>query len=106
MARIGLRFCGGCNPSYDRVAYVIRIREAAAGRVCWPAPETGDCSVLLIVNGCERGCAEEETARNSPGQRIVSVKSDEKSPAEIVYLLLEPQEPVDAGGGLHRPPHE
>jgi len=60
MRKVGLKYCGGCNPSYDRVAYVQRIREAAAGRVFWSDTAAEDCEVLLFVSGCERACAEQE----------------------------------------------
>ena len=31
--RVGLKYCGGCNPEYDRVALVKHIEESLQGRV-------------------------------------------------------------------------
>jgi len=97
MQRVGLKYCGGCNPAYDRVEYVARLREAARGRIDWAAFEEGGYSVLLIASGCDRRCAEEAVAgraaggydRRAAGMRIVSVRDAKKSPKEIVPLLLD-----------------
>lgn len=56
--RIGVKYCGGCNPRYDRVALVERIRrerqedtfEGAIPGVCYDQ--------LLVVCGCSAQCAD------------------------------------------------
>lgn len=56
--RIGVKYCGGCNPRYDRVALVERIRrerqedtfEGAIPEVCYDQ--------LLVVCGCSAQCAD------------------------------------------------
>ena len=88
MKRIGLKYCGGCNPSYDRVEYVRKIREVAGNRVEWVPLDEGDFSALLLVSGCDKQCAEmaeyEET-----GCRVISVKDTGMLPKEILSRLLE-----------------
>ena len=58
--RIGVKYCGGCNPRYDRVALVERIQrgqpedifEGAIPGVCYDQ--------LLVVCGCSAQCAGRE----------------------------------------------
>lgn len=52
--KIYVRYCGGCNPEYDRVAAVARLAES--GRVTLTA-EKGEAGIRIAVNGCSRRCA-------------------------------------------------
>jgi hypothetical protein len=88
MKRIGLKYCGGCNPSYERVEYVREIQEVAGDLVEWvPLDEGGFCT-LLVVCGCDKQCVEmaeyEET-----GNRVITVKDKQKTPTEILSLILQ-----------------
>jgi hypothetical protein len=54
--RIGVKYCGGCNPRYDRVAAVARLKAD------FPACQFVSVSdtyvdFAVIVSGCERACA-------------------------------------------------
>jgi len=86
--RIGLKYCGGCNPSYDRVEYVREIQEAAGNRVEWVPTDEGGFSTVLLVCGCDKQCVEmaeyEET-----GCRLIRIKDSERDPTEILASLLE-----------------
>lgn len=53
---VGLRYCGGCNPRYDRVAAVDRLRAQLPElelRPAVPGHET-----VLMVCGCPAWCAD------------------------------------------------
>lgn len=56
--RIGVKYCGGCNPRYDRVALVDRIKEQHREDTFeWAVP--GVCyDQLLVVCGCSAQCAD------------------------------------------------
>jgi hypothetical protein len=56
--RIGLKYCGGCNPHYDRVALVRRIEKRLEGRVEFVSPESDDVDLILAVQGCSTACAD------------------------------------------------
>lgn len=88
MKRVGLKYCGGCNPVYDREAYVARIRSVAMDLIEWVSYDEGGFTTLLLVNGCERSCIQEEMSKDAVG-RIVSIKDDGKSPEQIVSLLMK-----------------
>ena len=83
-----MKYCGGCNPSYDRVEYVNRVRNSAGSLIAWGSFEEGGLSALLVVNGCARACREKEFAGRASGLRVVSVKDPRRNPEEIVALLL------------------
>lgn len=53
---VGLRYCGGCNPRYDRVAAVERLRTRLPDLELRPAaPEQ---ETVLVVCGCPARCAD------------------------------------------------
>ncbi len=54
--RLAIKFCGGCNPVFERrdVAQILR-RDLS--NVSWVPPEE-DAELLIVINGCLRGCAE------------------------------------------------
>lgn len=53
---VGLRYCGGCNPRYDRVAAVEELR-ARFPRLDFRPAGPGQ-NLTLVVCGCSARCAE------------------------------------------------
>ncbi|OPL15565.1 MAG: hypothetical protein AVO39_07660 [delta proteobacterium MLS_D] len=75
MYTIGLRYCGGCNPQIDRTRVVKDFREGIA-KLETAVDITTDRSravdLLLLINGCEHACLEEDySERDGP---IISVE--------------------------------
>ena len=56
--RVGLKYCGGCNPEYDRVALVRHIEESLQGRVAFVSPKREGVGLILAVEGCSTACAD------------------------------------------------
>lgn len=56
--KIAIKYCGGCNPDYDRVALARRIEERLNGRVEFVSPENEDIDLVLAVEGCKTACAD------------------------------------------------
>lgn len=55
---IGVKFCGGCNPRYDRGKALEAIRSAAQGFAEFAVAEEGrEYDRLLIIGGCTNCCA-------------------------------------------------
>lgn len=58
--KIGIKYCGGCNPKYNRGEAVKQIIDR------YPEMEFENVKpdifydYILIINGCDRGCAEHE----------------------------------------------
>lgn len=53
---VGLRYCGGCNPRYDRVAAVERLRTQFPDLELRPAASGQEA--VLVVCGCPARCAD------------------------------------------------
>ena len=56
--RVGIKYCGGCNPEYDRVAIVEHIKQSLKDEIEIVRPESEDVDVILSVNGCSTACAD------------------------------------------------
>lgn len=54
--RIGLKFCGGCNPYYERGAEVQKLKNSFP-QFLFEAVRTGEYyDIILLVCGCARSC--------------------------------------------------
>ena len=59
MLKVGIKYCGGCNPFYDRVALVKRIERRLKGKVAFvSAAADDDVDLVLAVEGCNTACAD------------------------------------------------
>jgi len=83
MFRVGLKYCGGCNPMFDRIAAVQKIREELAGEAELIPLSEGDSEVVLAVMGCGAACADVEGIDESRLVVIVSEKDIEAVVEEI-----------------------
>jgi hypothetical protein len=86
--RIALKFCGGCNPDYERTAYWEAIRLAAGETVQWVRLEDDDYQAVLLICGCPTACPRDEMP---PGAKLVCL-SDARLPAEDVLEMLREKE--------------
>jgi dissimilatory sulfite reductase (desulfoviridin) alpha/beta subunit len=58
MKKIYVRYCGGCNPEYDRVAAVQKLAWALNAGI---TTQPDDAYLRFAVSGCPRRCASKET---------------------------------------------
>ena len=58
MLKVGIKYCGGCNPYYDRVALVKRIERRLKGKVAFVSAADDDLDLVLAVEGCNTACAD------------------------------------------------
>ena len=56
--RVRIKYCGGCNPNYDRVALVEAMKARLSGAVEWASSDTAPCDLVVAVQGCETACAD------------------------------------------------
>ena len=67
--KAAVKYCGGCNPRYDRVALVERIV-----RECCLTPVglgVADTDVAFVVNGCSRACASQTEIREARSKFVI-----------------------------------
>ncbi|MGL4483380.1 MAG: hypothetical protein ACRCUS_00365 [Anaerovoracaceae bacterium] len=55
--KIAVRFCGGCNPSYDRRGALERIQKLLEKYHFEFAKEDESYDKLLVISGCMNQCA-------------------------------------------------
>ena len=70
---IGVKFCGGCNPKYDRGKLYERIREVYSEHSFETAGEEKIYDMLLVITGCERACPD---ITRYKAERTVKVSQD------------------------------
>jgi len=58
MLKVGIKYCGGCNPYYDRVALVRKIETRLDGTVEFVSPDKDSVDLVLAVEGCKTACAD------------------------------------------------
>lgn len=71
---IGVRYCGGCNPVYDRVAVVKRLQKLLPDLSFVNAEPGRPYAAVLIVNGCANACTS-TTDLAVPGYRLLKIGS-------------------------------
>jgi len=55
---VGVRYCGGCNPHYDRKAFVERVAKHLEGKTELEVAKEGVVyDALMVVGGCTNCCA-------------------------------------------------
>ncbi|HOW57927.1 MAG TPA: hypothetical protein PKZ12_07980 [Smithellaceae bacterium] len=87
MRKIALKYCGGCNPRYDRVRYYQRILDALQEEVQWVSVEDDDYELVLLIKGCEASCLETKITKTS-AVPVLIIREDCREPAEIAEMLL------------------
>jgi hypothetical protein len=58
MLKVGIKYCGGCNPYYDRVALVKRIESRLKGKAEFVSPQNEPFDFILAVEGCKTACTD------------------------------------------------
>ncbi len=61
---IGVKYCGGCNPTYCRVSGVDQIKKQLCKCVFLPYKEGQEYDSVLVVCGCEVACVAMEKDLN------------------------------------------
>jgi len=81
--RVGLKYCGGCNPEYDRVALVRHIEESLQGRVKFISPESEGVELILAVEGCSTACADLNAFQGMEIRVITTIEAGKRFIQEI-----------------------
>ena len=57
MLKVGVKYCGGCNPGYERVEMIERVQFRFNDRFLFIRHDEPDIDVLVLMSGCQRACA-------------------------------------------------
>jgi 4-hydroxybutyrate CoA-transferase len=70
--RVRIKYCGGCNPRYDRTGLAARLR---ADFPELDMPETGEgggpYDFVAVICGCPAACAEHEGLEGKAGKMLI-----------------------------------
>lgn len=94
---IGIKYCGGCNPVYDRGKRARSFMEENPGHEYVASDMTRVCDIWMVVCGCTRRCV--DTSGLKAHEKIVMVWDEES------YRRLEQEirgRELESGGGESR----
>jgi hypothetical protein len=83
--KVAIKFCGGCDPTYDRMEFFQRIRSLAGDAIEWVRVDDLKLEAVLLVCGCPTACPEDDLQHVS---RLITVRHDGLSPEYVVAQLL------------------
>lgn len=72
--KMGLRYCGGCNPRYDRVALFRQLQQSLPGIRFELADADAEHAAVLLVCGCSARCVGVSDL-TLPADRLVYISS-------------------------------
>ncbi len=78
MLRVGVKYCGGCNPEYDRVSLVEQIKGRLEGKVCFVPPGSEGVDIILAVHGCGTACADLSDFRGTQIRMVTNIEEGGK----------------------------
>lgn len=79
---IGVRYCGGCNPRYDRVALVKRLESLLPDLVLAPARPGARYPAVVVACGCPSRCANVSDLALPAGKLVYLSGWDDLLPAK------------------------
>jgi len=74
MLKVAIKYCGGCNPGYDRVALADYIKNSLHGRAQFVALDSQGIDLVLAVEGCKTCCADLSSLAGKQIRFIASIE--------------------------------
>lgn len=89
--RIGVKYCGGCNPRYDRTGFVERMKKELGGGAEWVnAGTSGEpLDFVLVVCGCTAACAQHRDLNGVFGKAVVYTSAQYAAVREQLAQLIK-----------------
>lgn len=89
--RIGVKYCGGCNPRYDRTGFVARLKEELGGGVEWVNAGTAGepLDFVLVVCGCTAACARHRDLNGVFGKTVVHTSAQYAAVLEQLAQMIK-----------------
>jgi hypothetical protein len=82
--RIGIKFCGGCNPEFDRGLMANRITESLKGKAKMVPLEEGEVEAVIAIEGCPTACADLDSFSDVPIYKITSEEERDRFVERVV----------------------
>jgi hypothetical protein len=91
--RIGVKYCGGCNPTYERVEMIQRVRSKFKNQFHFIQYDQKDLDGLVLMNGCSRACAAQDLNRAEVPRYSVTEENDFRKLMDGLIVLKEKGKP-------------
>lgn len=87
--RVGVKYCGGCNPRYDRVKFVTQLKQELGEGIEWLNASTAENTLdfVLVVCGCTAACAEHRQLNGTYGKLVVRAPTEYDAALEQLFNL-------------------
>jgi 4-hydroxybutyrate CoA-transferase len=86
--KIGIKYCGGCNPRYDRKKFIEQIKEALGENFTFEvAKEEEMYDFLLVVGGCTNCCANFTNIRTEKGIFCIKKHDDYEKVIHVIKKI-------------------
>ncbi|MBU3914358.1 hypothetical protein KKA14_02400 [bacterium] len=76
--RIGIKYCGGCKPNYDRVASVESLEKSLSDKIQLVSYQEPDVDTIFVVTGCDTACVNMDQFKEK-SYRLLSNENDFKT---------------------------
>ncbi len=85
---VGLKYCGGCQARYDRMAALQTIKDSSPdGTIFEPVREGKVYDYILIINGCQAQCANIKNLKSTGGYySLFQFSSPAEAAVEIRHI--------------------
>ena len=96
--RIRVKYCGGCNPRYERTAVTAKLRAAFPEAAVAEVPAAGPDHFVAVICGCPVACAAHDDLRGLAGKAVITSREEyELLAAAIRAALRDPSPPQPPG---------
>lgn len=84
---VAIKFCGGCNPTFDRLQYWEQVKAEAGDSVDWVGPDHPDRNTLLMICGCHTSCPVKNLSPKDEA-RLILINDARTAPETTAQKLL------------------
>ncbi|MDL2209662.1 hypothetical protein LJC26_02520 [Desulfovibrio sp. OttesenSCG-928-O18] len=85
--RIRIKYCGGCNPRYDRSAVAEKLRADFPQAEIVVTGDDGPFDYVVVLAGCTAACAAHEDLHGTYGKSIIMSEADYPGVAEAIRAI-------------------
>jgi 4-hydroxybutyrate CoA-transferase len=86
--KIGIKYCGGCNPRYDRKKFIEEVQKALGENFIFEITREGNAyDFLLIVGGCTNCCANFKNIQTKKGVFCIKSHHDYEKVIEAIKKI-------------------
>ncbi len=87
--RIGVKYYGGCNPTYERVETIKKVQFCLGNQFLFHRYRDEDTEASILVSGCQRACAGQELRQGKNISFSITGEGDDKALMDWLMALNE-----------------